>query len=158
MIETVRTDHRAGLESQPRAMRPAADLAVQALAVLYVGFIVLPLVAGCDKFFDLLGAWDMYLAPVVANHLPFSAHTFMMIVGAVEILAGLLVLVRPQIGAWVVAAWLLGIVGNLLLAGAFYDVALRDIGLSLGAIALARLAQRYPEFPWKPIRGALECR
>lgn len=154
MIDTVRTNYRGGLEtSLPRVTRPTADLAVQALMVLYVGFVALPLVAGFDKFFDKLASWDMYLAPIVANNLPFSSHTFMMIVGAIEIAAGILVLVRPQIGAWIVAGWLLGIVVNLLLAQGFYDVALRDVGLAFGAVALARLAQRFPDFPWEPIRN-----
>jgi hypothetical protein len=153
MIDTVRTNYRGGLETQPtRVTRPTADLAVQATMILYVGFIVLPIVAGLDKFFDMFANWDMYMAPVVANNLPFSTHTFMMIVGVVEMAAGVLVFVRPQIGAWVVAAWLLAIIGNLLLIPGHYDIALRDLGLSLGAIALARLSQKFPGFPWEPIR------
>jgi hypothetical protein len=153
MIETVRTNYRGGLETQPtRATRQTADLAVQATMVLYVGFVVLPIVAGLDKFFDMFANWDTYMAPVVANNLPFSAHTFMMIVGVVEMAAGVIVFVRPQIGAWVVAAWLLAIIGNLLLIPGHYDIALRDLGLSLGAIALARLSQKFPGFPWEPIR------
>jgi hypothetical protein len=84
--------------------------------------------------------WDKYLAPSVARLVPGGAHTFMMIVGVVEVVAGLLVALKPRIGAYVVAAWLVGIIGNLLLSGQYFDVALRDFGLCLGALALGRLA------------------
>ena len=117
--------------------------AYQAYQLLYLGFIVAPLVAGLDKFTHLLTNWDMYLAPVVADLLPFSAHTFMLIVGVVEIAAAALVALRPQIGAYVVAAWLAGIVINLLLIPAYFDIALRDFGLMLGALALARLSAEF---------------
>ncbi len=99
--------------------------------------------AGLDKFFHLLVNWDQYLAPAIAHALPFSGHTFMMIVGGVEIFAGLLVALRPRVGAYVVAFWLAGIIINLLILGKFYDVALRDFGLFLAAIALGRLATQY---------------
>jgi hypothetical protein len=119
--------------------------AYQAYQILYLGFIVAPLVAGLDKFTQVLTNWDMYLAPVVAGLLPFSAHTFMLLVGLVEIGAAVLVAVRPQIGAYVVAAWLGGIVINLLLIPAYFDIALRDFGLMLGALALARLSEEFAE-------------
>ena len=119
--------------------------AYQAYQLLYLGFVVAPLVAGLDKFAHVLTDWDKYLAPVVAGLLPFSAHTFMLFVGIVEIGAAVLVAVRPQIGAYVVAAWLAGIVINLLLIPAYLDVALRDFGLMLGALALARLSQEFSE-------------
>jgi hypothetical protein len=119
--------------------------AYQAYQILYLGFIVAPLVAGLDKFTQVLTNWDMYLAPVVAGLLPFSAHTFMLFVGLVEIGAAVLVAVRPQIGAYVVAAWLAGIVINLLLIPAYFDIALRDFGLMLGALALARLSEEFAE-------------
>jgi hypothetical protein len=119
--------------------------AYQAYQILYLGFIVAPLVAGLDKFTHVLTNWDMYLAPVVAGLLPFSAHTFMLFVGLVEIGAAVLVAVRPQIGAYVVAAWLAGIVINLLLIPAYFDIALRDFGLMLGALALARLSEEFAE-------------
>jgi hypothetical protein len=119
--------------------------AYQAYQLLYLGFIVAPLVAGLDKFTHLLTNWDMYLAPVVADLLPFSAHTFMLIVGVVEIAAAALVALRPHIGAYVVAAWLAGIIVNLLLIPGYFDVALRDFGLLLGALALARLSEEFPE-------------
>ena len=89
--------------------------AYQAYQILYIGFIVAPLLAGLDKFTHLLTDWDRYLAPVVANALPVSSHTFMLFVGIVEIAAAVLVAVRPRIGAYVVAAWLCGIIANLLL-------------------------------------------
>src|SRR4051794_34340161 len=87
--------------------------AYQAYLILHVGFAALPILAGLDKYFHVLTNWDMYLAPVVSRVLPVEAHTFMLAVGAIEIAAGLLVAFRPQIGAYVVAAWLLGIVVNL---------------------------------------------
>jgi hypothetical protein len=111
--------------------------------ILYIGFTILPILAGLDKFFHLLVNWDMYLAPVATRILPVSAHTFMLVVGAIEIVAGLLVFFRPQIGAYVVALWLWGIIVNLLLIPGFYDVAVRDFGLSLGALALARMSQDF---------------
>jgi hypothetical protein len=115
----------------------------QAYVILYIGFTILPILAGLDKFFHLLVNWDMYLAPVATRILPVSAHTFMLVVGAIEIVAGLLVFFRPQIGAYVVALWLWGIIVNLLLIPGFYDVAVRDFGLSLGALALARMSQDF---------------
>ena len=117
--------------------------AYQAYQLLYLGFIVAPLVAGLDKFTHFLTDWDKYLAPVVADVLPFSTHTFMLFVGIVEIGAAIFVALRPQIGAYVVAAWLAGIVLNLLLIPAYLDVALRDFGLMLGALALARLSAEF---------------
>jgi hypothetical protein len=121
--------------------------AYQAYLVLYAGFAALPIVAGLDKFFHLLVNWDQYLAPIVTRVLPFSGHTFMLAVGVVEVSAGLLVALRPRIGAYVVALWLWGIIGNLLLVPGFYDIALRDFGLSLGALALARLSQEFNPRP-----------
>lgn len=119
--------------------------AYQAYQLLYLGFIIAPLVAGVDKFTNFLTDWDKYLAPVVAGLLPFSAGTFMLFVGIVEIGAAALVALRPQIGAYVVAAWLAGIVINLLLIPGYFDVALRDFGLMLGALALARLSVEFAE-------------
>ena len=114
----------------------------QAFALLWIGFVIAPILFGLDKFFDWTVNWDHYLAPWINNLVPGTAHQFMFLVGAIEIVAGLLVLLAPQIGGYVVAAWLGGIIVNLLTANApqFYDVALRDLGLMLGALALARLA------------------
>jgi hypothetical protein len=112
-----------------------------AYKVLHIGFVVAPILAGVDKFFHFLVNWDMYLAPRVERLLPVSGHTFMLIVGVIEVAAGLLVAVAPRIGGFVVAAWLWGIIGNLLLFPGYYDIALRDFGLSLGALALGILAR-----------------
>lgn len=122
--------------------------AYQAHGILYIGFIALPILAGVDKFFHLLVNWDQYLAPIATQVLPVSGHTFMLAVGVTEIAAGLLVAVRPRIGAYVVTLWLWGIIANLLLIPGFYDIALRDFGLSLGALALARISN---EFNRKPL-------
>ena len=103
-------------------------------------FTVAPILFGLDKFAHLLTNWDKYLAPWIARILPFSGHTFMLIVGVVEIVAGLIVAAKPKIGGYLVALWLLGIIINLVSAGGWFDIALRDFGLMLGAIALARLA------------------
>jgi len=124
-------------------MAAVPDRARQAFRILYVGFVVAPILAGLDKFFEVLVDWDRYLAPVVPDVLPVSGHTFMLVVGVIEVAAGVLVAVRPRIGAYVVALWLWGIILNLLLIPGFYDVALRDFGLSLGALALARLSQEF---------------
>jgi len=126
--------------------------AYQAFVILYVGFIALPIIAGADKFFDLLTNWDTYLAPLVPQTLGITAHTFMMIVGVIEIVAGLVVLVRPQIGSYVVGLWLLGIIVNLFILSAqtgthAYDIALRDFGLSIAALALARLSAEFHPRP-----------
>jgi hypothetical protein len=119
----------------------------QAYTILYVGFAVLPIVAGLDKFFNFLVNWEMYLAPLATDIVPVTAATFMMIVGVVEVLAGLLVAVRPRIGAYVVALWLWAIIINLLLVPGYYDIALRDFGLSLGALALARMSMEFNPRP-----------
>jgi hypothetical protein len=115
----------------------------QAYQVLHVGFTVAPIVAGIDKFFHVLTNWDMYLAPVVTTTVGLTAHTFMMVVGVIEVIAGLLVAIKPRIGGYVVMAWLFGIIINLFLVPGFYDIALRDFGLALGALALARLSEEY---------------
>ena len=116
---------------------------VQAYQILHWGFVAAPVIAGADKFLHLLTNWDQYLAPGLAHVSPFGAHGSMLVVGAIEIVAGLVVAVRPRIGAYVVAAWLLGIIVDLILLGSFLDVALRDFGLLLGALALARLSAVY---------------
>jgi uncharacterized membrane protein YphA (DoxX/SURF4 family) len=117
--------------------------AYQAYQILHVAFVVAPLVAGIDKFFHALVNWDDYLAPVIANIFGGNAHGFMMVVGVVEIVAGIGVALKPKIFAYVVAAWLVGIIINLLLIPGYYDIALRDLGLCLAAIALARLSLHF---------------
>jgi uncharacterized membrane protein YphA (DoxX/SURF4 family) len=136
----------SGIAASPAAVgasvftsRPAH----QAYFILYAGFVALPILAGLDKFTHLLVNWDQYLAPLAMRVIPVTAHTFMLAVGVIEIVAGILVALRPRIGAYVVALWLWGIILNLLLVPGFYDVALRDFGLSLGALALARLSREF---------------
>jgi len=126
----------------------ATQPAYQSYVILHVGFAVLPIIAGVDKFFHLLVNWDQYLAPFVTQLLPVTGHTFMLAVGMIEIVAGLIVAVRPQIGAYIVMLWLWGIIVNLFMVPGFYDIALRDFGLSLGALALAPLSR---EFNPKPL-------
>lgn len=118
-----------------------SDPSYQAFRVLQVGFVAAPIIAGADKFLNLLTEWTQYLWPGFAGILGMSPEAFMMIVGAVEIVAGLVVAVRPRFGGYLVAAWLVGIILNLLLLGAYWDIALRDLGLAVGAFALARLAR-----------------
>jgi hypothetical protein len=113
----------------------------QAYRILHWGFVAAPVIAGADKFLGLLAHWEKYLAPPLASISPLGAHGTMMLVGAIEIVAGLVVAIKPRIGAYVVAAWLLGIIVNLLLVGGYLDVALRDFGLLLGALALGRLSE-----------------
>jgi hypothetical protein len=115
----------------------------QAFQILRLGFTVAPIVAGLDKFFHLLVNWDQYLPAVVNNALGGHGHQFMFAVGVIEIIAGLGVAFKPRFFAYVVSAWLLLIVVNLLLIPGYFDVALRDFGLSLAALALARLSQEY---------------
>lgn len=121
----------------------AGNPAVQAFWILRLTFFVAPLVAGLDKFFHRLTDWDKYLAPVVSKTLGLAPHSFMLAVGVIEVIAGILVLLVPRVAAWIVAAWLAGIIVNLLLLGGYYDVALRDLGLLLAAVALARLSQQH---------------
>jgi hypothetical protein len=131
-------------------LRPADpnDAVYQAYTLLHIGFTVAPIVAGLDKFFDVLVRWDAYLAPIANRLLAGHGHVFMLVVGVIEIVAGVGVALRPRVFSYVVAAWLLGIILNLLLIPPsnplpHYDVALRDFGLFLGALALARLSPRF---------------
>jgi hypothetical protein len=137
--------HRLPLDVGPRepVAAPVRPEARQAYMLLYFGFVVAPIAAGADKFFDFLAPWHQYLAPIFTRLVPVDAHTFMMGVGIIEIVAGLIVAFNPRVGGYIVAAWLWGIVVNLLLIPGYFDIALRDSGLSLGALALARLASRY---------------
>jgi hypothetical protein len=115
----------------------------QAYQILRLGFIVAPIVAGLDKFFHLLVNWDQYLPPFVNSLTGGHGHELMLAVGVIEIAAGLGVWFKPKVFAYVVSAWLLLIVVNLLLIPGYFDVALRDFGLSLGALALARLSHEF---------------
>lgn len=118
----------------------APETVRQAFLLLRTVFTVAPVLFGLDKFTNLLTDWTSYLAPVVPSVIPLPGQTIMYGVGVIEILAGLLVAFRPRIGSLVVAAWLFGIIVNLMILGSFYDVALRDFGLLVGALALNRLA------------------
>ena len=126
-------------ETAPRTTA-LTDPAYQAFLLLRTAFTLAPVVFGLDKFAGVLTDWERYLAPTINDLVPGSAHQAMLIVGVVEVAAGVLVAVRPRIGGYVVAAWLAGIIVNLLLIPGFYDVALRDFGLFVAALALARLA------------------
>jgi hypothetical protein len=125
------------IDHRPKGERDAYKL-------LYAGFMAAPIIAGLDKFTDKLGNWDKYLSDDVAERLPVQRHTFMQAVGLIEIGAGLLVAARPKWGGYVVGAWLAGIVANLWTKPEYRDIALRDIGLALGALALARIAADSP--------------
>jgi hypothetical protein len=131
----IRSDHRL------------ADPGFQAFTLLRVGFTVAPILFGLDKFVDVLVDWRTYLAPEINDIVPGNAHQAMLAVGVIEIVAGLVVAVRPKFGGYLVAAWLGGIILNLLLQADFYDIALRDFGLLIGAVALARLATAYGRSP-----------
>jgi hypothetical protein len=119
--------------------------AYQAYQILHIAFTVAPVVAGIDKFFHFLVNWDQYLSPIVPRMLGIPAHSFMLGVGVIEVIAGFLVAVAPRIGGCVVGLWLCGIIVNLLTIPAHLDIALRDLGLALGAFALARLSVDYAE-------------
>lgn len=106
---------------------------------------LVPIVAGLDKFTHLLTDWTRYLAPFVTDILPFSADTFMYLVGVIEVIAGILVLIKPRIGSLVVALWLIGIAINLLLTGQYYDIAVRDVVMAIGAFSLHLLLQAKAE-------------
>jgi hypothetical protein len=117
-----------------------ADPSRQAFMLLRTGFTVAPILFGLDKFFNLMTDWPHYLSSLAADLAPGTSQQFMYAVGIIEIIAGLVVAVRPLWGGYLVAAWLAGIIVNLLILGEYYDVALRDFGLLIGALALARLA------------------
>ena len=138
------THRRAPSPTSP--IRPASfqDPAYQAFWLLRIGFVVAPILFGLDKFFDWLVDWERYLAPEINDLIPGNAHTAMLAIGVIEIVAGLVVAIRPRFGGYLVAAWLAGIIVNLLLIADYYDVALRDFGLLLAALTLARLATAFP--------------
>ncbi|MBC7597155.1 MAG: DoxX family membrane protein [Kineosporiaceae bacterium] len=116
------------------------DPAFQAFFLLRNVFIIAPIAFGLDKFTNILTDWSSYLAPWINNIVPGNATQAMYAVGVIEIVAGVLVAVAPRFGAYVVALWLAGIIVNLLTLHDYYDVALRDFGLLVGALALGRLA------------------
>ena len=115
----------------------------QAFRTLQFGFVVAPVVAGVDKFYDFLTNWDQYLAQSVSSTLGILPHPFMQGAGVVEVIVGIGVLIKPRIFSYIVSVWLLGIVANLIMTGQYFDIALRDFGLALGALALGRLSQDF---------------
>ena len=121
----------------------STDPAHQAFLLLRTVFTIAPIAFGLDKFANLLTYWPHYLAGWIDDLVPGTAQQAMYAVGVVEVLAGILVAVAPRLGAWVVAAWLAGIIVDLVTGPGFYDVALRDFGLMLGALTLTRLAFAY---------------
>jgi hypothetical protein len=141
----VSRSHRPARADVPQ--RSLDDPVFQAFTLLRIGFTVAPILFGLDKFLDWLVDWPVYLAPEINDLIPGNAHQAMLAVGVVEIIAGLVVAIRPRFGGYLVAAWLGGIIVNLLLQADHYDVALRDFGLLIAAVALARLATAYERTP-----------
>ena len=127
------------------SQRLTDDPTFQAFWLLRIGFTVAPILFGLDKFANVMTDWDKYLAPWVNDLVPGTAHQAMYAVGVVEVMAGLAVFLVPRFGGYLVAAWLLGIIVNLLSIGGYADVALRDFGLLLAALTLARLASAFPD-------------
>ena len=142
---TTISHHR--LDAAPARSESLYDPTFQAYWLLRIGFVVAPILFGLDKFFDWMVDWKIYLAPEINDLIPGTAHQAMLIVGVIEIVAGLVVAVTPRFGGLLVAAWLAGIILNLLTMGDYYDVALRDFGLLVAALALSLLAtpSRTPE-------------
>ncbi|HEX5989120.1 MAG TPA: DoxX family membrane protein [Solirubrobacterales bacterium] len=136
-------DPRAASLAPSFGERLKGDPAYQAFVLLRLAFTVAPILFGLDKFFGVLVDWEQYLAPWIDDVVPGSAATAMHLVGVVEIIAGVLVALKPRYGAYVVAAWLGGIIIDLLTYSGYHDIALRDFGLMLGALTLARLASVY---------------
>lgn len=131
------TEAMSGGHAIPREnTRPA----YQAYQILHLAFVVAPILAGLDKFTHLLCDWDQYLAPWIARLSPIGGHDLMLVAGVIEVIAGILVAIKPRIAAPIVGVWLCLIIVNLLTMGTYLDVALRDLGLALGAFALGRLA------------------
>jgi uncharacterized membrane protein len=138
----------ANLAAEQNAAREKAapsSPAYQAFRILHLGFIAAPILAGLDKFFHLLVNWDQYVPAIVARLSPIGPHELMLVAGAIEIVAGIGVALKPRLFAYVVAGWLGLIIVNLLLIPGYFDVALRDFGLFLAALALGRLSQQFSQ-------------
>src|SRR5436309_10734412 len=143
-MATTTFDQRFGSRTTGRSLSALkADPAYQAFWLLRIAFTVAPIVFGADKFANVLTNWEQYLAPWIRDISPLSALHTMYVVGVIEIVAGLAVAIKPRYGALLVAAWLGGIIVNLLSYSGYYDIALRDFGLLLAALTLARLASKY---------------
>lgn len=132
------TANYAGEHAHHRAMTQTEKV----FTLLRWTYGLVPIIAGADKFMHLLTNWDQYLAPAIANLLPMPVHSFMNIVGIIEIIAGILVLIKPRVGSLIVCIWLLGIAINLLLTGQYYDIAVRDTVMAIGAFSLYMLSGR----------------
>jgi hypothetical protein len=152
MSATTAGAHTAPVRTASTLLR--TDPAYQAFTLLRIGFTVAPILFGLDKFANVMVDWSVYLAPWINDILPGSASDAMYAIGVIEIVAGLCVALRPRYGALLVAAWLGGIIFNLLTYSGYYDIALRDFGLSLGALALARLAEAFPAASVLPTAAA----
>jgi uncharacterized membrane protein YphA (DoxX/SURF4 family) len=140
----------AGVSTSSTARKAVlSDPAYQAFRLLRTVFTVAPIVFGLDKFANLLVDWPIYLAPWIDGIVPGTAQQAMYAVGVIEVVAGIAVALAPRFGAWLVAAWLAGIIVNLLTFPGYFDIALRDFGLLVGALALARLATPYASGPRK---------
>ncbi len=145
-MENIIANNTAARErSKATAVADASSPAYQAYQILRLGFTVAPIVAGVDKFLGLLVNWDQYLPPFVNNMLGGNGHQFMYVVGVIEISAGIGVFLKPKIFAYVVSLWMVLIIINLLMIPGYFDVALRDLGLALGALALGRLSQQFDQ-------------
>src|SRR5688572_4986555 len=131
------------MSNEAASTASVSDAGYQAYQILRIGFTVAPIVAGVDKFLHLLVNWDQYLPSIANTMLGGRGHEFMYLVGVIEIVAGVGVFLKPKLFAYVVAAWLALIIVNLLLIPGYFDVALRDLGLALGALALGRLSSVY---------------
>lgn len=151
-MATVLTPGRTDVSTASHG-RNAHDPVFQAFALLRIGFTVAPIAFGLDKFAHILVNWDIYLAPRINDLVPGTAHQAMYAVGVIEVIAGLVVALRPKYGSLLVAAWLAGIIVNLLLIPGYYDIALRDFGLFLAALTLFRLASAFDTRPLLPRRG-----
>jgi uncharacterized membrane protein YphA (DoxX/SURF4 family) len=143
MSTTATLDRGAARPASDFLTRLKRDPAYQAFTIMRIAFTVAPILFGLDKFFNLMVDWESYLAPWINDLVPGSASTAMHLVGIVEIVAGIFVALKPRYGAYLVAAWLGGIIVDLLTYSGYYDIALRDFGLMLGALTLARLASVY---------------
>ncbi|MHA6695575.1 hypothetical protein [Homoserinimonas sp. A520] len=144
------TQVKRDVATSPQASVLKRDPSWQAFALLRTVFTIAPIVFGLDKFFNLLVDWPVYLTPEVTDTLAITDQQFMYVVGVIEIIAGICVLVVPRYGSLLVAVWLAGIIVNLLVMGGFYDVALRDFGLLVGALALWRLSVVHaPKLPFR---------
>ena len=139
--------------SSTRPQQQVQNPVFQAFILLRIAFTAAPILFGLDKFAHVLVNWDIYLAPRINDLVPGTAHQAMYVVGVIEVVAGLVVALRPKYGALLVAAWLAGIIGNLLLIPGYYDIALRDFGLLLAALALFRLAGAFDTRPLLPRRA-----